>query len=790
MDSGISDAVYQDQILPHVSRTFALTIPQLPAELRISVTNAYLLCRIADTIEDEPALSPPETLAFLQRFMAALAGRGDPQALSQGTRETPLGSNPADGARIGGQYAAGHQRDRGVERSATHGDSSLRRAHVLWNAAFSVDRQLATDCPRLTDLDDYCYYVAGVVGRHAHRPVLRVFAAIARRRAGLQAHAVSFAQGLQMTNILKDVWEDRSRGACWLPQDVFSRHGVDLSRLAPEPSDPRFAAGMQELVAVAHAHLRNALEYTLLIPAGETGIRRFCLWAIGLAVLTLQKINQNPRFTAGVQVKVSRRAVAMTRISTDFARRNDWLLRRLFERAARGLPLVQLGENAPAAPGPPDRCAVRGRRVRTRARTRACPAPFVREFGNVSRIAQKPSIVPAPSAKARADIVSHALTKAPATTALDRAVAEARDALIARQSAQGYWLFELEADCTIPAEYIMMMHFLDEIDAPLEKKLAVYLRAHQADHGGWPLYHGGDFNMSCTVKAYYALKLFGDDPEAPHMARARAAILERGGAARSNVFTRIALALFGQLPWRGVPYIPVEIMLLPKWFPFHLDKVAYWSRTVMVPLFILCTRKPLAKNPRKIDVRELFVTAPEDERGYFRDAVKQGGMVARAFLVADRLGRMIDPLIPRGMRERATRRAEEWMLERLNGEDGLGCDFPGHGQRAGGDDHPGLSARRRSARDRQARVAEVAGGGPRERLLPTLRFARLGYGVGNARHAGSRRCRGDRRRYAGDGLAADGAGTRRAGRLAREASRRAGRRLGLPVREQPLSRSG
>jgi squalene-hopene/tetraprenyl-beta-curcumene cyclase len=259
---------------------------------------------------------------------------------------------------------------------------------------------------------------------------------------------------------------------------------------------------------------------------------------------------------------------------------------------------------------------------------------------------------------------------------LDRAVATARDALVARQTEQGYWCFELEADCTIPAEYIMMMHFLDEIDGALETKIANYLRAHQADHDGWPLYHGGDFNMSCTVKAYYALKLAGDNPQAPHMARARAAILQRGGAARANVFTRIALALFGQIPWRGVPHIPVEIMLLPKWFPFHLDKVAYWSRTVMVPLFILCTRKPLAKNPRKVDIRELFTTPPEKERGYFRGDGRHTGFLATAFLVGDRFGRIIDTLIPARMREKATRRAETWMLERLNGEDGLGAIFP------------------------------------------------------------------------------------------------------------------
>ncbi len=289
----------------------------------------------------------------------------------------------------------------------------------------------------------------------------------------------------------------------------------------------------------------------------------------------------------------------------------------------------------------------------------------------MSRIAPKPGSYPAPLSDARGDIVSHTLRRV-TDTPLDRAVVDARDALLARQSAEGYWLFELEADCTIPAEYIMMMHFLDEIDAALEVKLCRYLRAAQGENGGWPLYHGGDMNLSCTVKAYYALKLAGDSTDAAHMVRARAAILQRGGAASCNVFTRIALALFGQLPWRGVPYIPVEIMLLPRWFPFHLDRVAYWSRTVMVPLFILCTRKPVAKNPRSVHIRELFTTPPEEERDYFR----RKGFVAKVFLAADRLGRMIDPLIPARVRARATRAAETWMLERLNGEDGLGAIFP------------------------------------------------------------------------------------------------------------------
>jgi farnesyl-diphosphate farnesyltransferase len=362
MDPVISDAEYQDKVLPHVSRTFALTIPQLPAALRIPVTNAYLLCRIADTIEDEPALSPTETLAYMQRFMAALAGRGDPQALG-----LELAKRLSD-------RTLPTERDlvSNLQRviNVTEGLNASQRAAIhrcVELMCYGMPRFQSTaslrGLARLTDLNDYCYYVAGVVGDMLTELFCDYSPIIGRRHAGLTNLAVSFAQGLQMTNILKDVWEDRSRGACWLPQEVFSRRGVDLARLTPVPFDPRFAAGMRELVAVAHGHLRNALEYTLLIPGNEGGIRRFCLWAIGLAVLTLQKINRNPEFTAGVQVKVSRRAVALTRISTDFALRNDWLLRRLFARAARGLPLAELGEVRRPVPPEPERVPLESERA-------------------------------------------------------------------------------------------------------------------------------------------------------------------------------------------------------------------------------------------------------------------------------------------------------------------------------------------------------------------------------------------------------------------------------------------
>ncbi|NOT11823.1 MAG: squalene--hopene cyclase [Methylococcaceae bacterium] len=255
---------------------------------------------------------------------------------------------------------------------------------------------------------------------------------------------------------------------------------------------------------------------------------------------------------------------------------------------------------------------------------------------------------------------------------LDRAISKAQDKLLSLQSPEGFWVFDLEADCTIPSEYIMMMHYLGEIDEPIQAKIANYLRSRQSEDGSYPLFTGGPGDISGSVKVYYALKMAGDSIDAPHMTRLRTYILSQGGAAKANVFARITLAIFEQLPWRGVPYIPVEIMLLPKWFPFHLDKVSYWSRTVMVPLFILCTLQATAKNPNKIEILELFVTHPDEEKHYFPERT----LLNKIFLGLDKLGRITQPLIPKKMRAKALESAKDWMVERLNGEDGLGCIFP------------------------------------------------------------------------------------------------------------------
>ena len=257
---------------------------------------------------------------------------------------------------------------------------------------------------------------------------------------------------------------------------------------------------------------------------------------------------------------------------------------------------------------------------------------------------------------------------------LDDAVTRAGAALRRRQNPDGHWVFELEADATIPAEFVLLQHYLDRIEPELEQKIGVYLRATQGAHGGWPLFHDGAFNISASTKAYFALKMIGDDPQAPHMRRARAAILAAGGAERCNVFTRAQLALYGEVPWRAVPAMPVELVLLPKWFPFHLDKVSYWSRTVVVPLVVLMALRPRARNPRGVHVGELFRTPPAYVRDWIRGPFRSGW--GHAFKYLDSILHAVEPVFPAAIRRRAIEWSVRFVRARLNGEDGLGAIYP------------------------------------------------------------------------------------------------------------------
>lgn len=257
---------------------------------------------------------------------------------------------------------------------------------------------------------------------------------------------------------------------------------------------------------------------------------------------------------------------------------------------------------------------------------------------------------------------------------LDSALKRACETMLSHQSAQGYWVFNLEADSTIPAEYILLQHYLGTVEPGVQARIANYLRRKQQPKGGWPIFEEGAPDLSATVKAYFALKVAGDLPDAPHMKKARELILSMGGAAKVNVFTRTTLALFGQLPWRTVVAMPIEIMLLPKWFFFHLSKVSYWSRCVMTPLLILFNRQPVHKLPPEHCVTELFTSPPEKLRHL--DHFISGRPLHNAFILLDSVLRFIDPLMPQQLRGRALRRADVWVREHMQGEGGIGGIFP------------------------------------------------------------------------------------------------------------------
>ena len=329
----------QDLLLPGVSRTFALTIPQLPARLRHAVTNAYLLCRIADTIEDDPALPAAEKEKFHARFVESLDTNAGAALLAR-----ELGRLLSDATPVA-------ERDLIAEI-----ESVIATSHALpqvqREAIFQCVATMCDGMPRfqrshsLQGLDDlqamesYCYYVAGVVGEMLTELFTEHTPALEPHRDRMMRLSVSFGQGLQMTNILKDFWDDRKRNACWLPRNIFARHGLNLAELgAARQQIAAFAAGIRDLTGIAHACLRDAFAYVKLIPSQEIGIRRFCLWAIGLAILTLRKVHGTPEYTSSGEVKVSRRALKLTVAICNLLTRSNRGLGMAFNAVASGLPL-------------------------------------------------------------------------------------------------------------------------------------------------------------------------------------------------------------------------------------------------------------------------------------------------------------------------------------------------------------------------------------------------------------------------------------------------------------------
>jgi farnesyl-diphosphate farnesyltransferase len=325
------------KLLQQVSRSFALTIPQLPPALRKAVTNAYLLCRILDTIEDEETLSLKSKEKFFQEFRNVMNGKGSPEDFAKALHPLLSGRTLPEEKELirntGRVIATTRTLNESQQETIKECAEIMCRGMLEFQKAKS-DRGLED----LSAFDGYCYHVAGVVGEMLTRLFCEYSPEIARHRESLMRQAVSFGKGLQMTNIIKDLWEDREHDACWLPRDVFQKAGYDLGDLSSGVYTDAFDQGLTVLLGLARSHLRNALAYTLKIPRHETGIRKFCLWAIGMAVLTLRKINRKRDYRSGREVKISRRTVKAVILVTNASLRSNLLLKALFGLTTIGLP--------------------------------------------------------------------------------------------------------------------------------------------------------------------------------------------------------------------------------------------------------------------------------------------------------------------------------------------------------------------------------------------------------------------------------------------------------------------
>ncbi len=263
--------------------------------------------------------------------------------------------------------------------------------------------------------------------------------------------------------------------------------------------------------------------------------------------------------------------------------------------------------------------------------------------------------------------------------AVDEAIKRSQQWLLRRQTEAGYWLHGLEADTTLTAEYLMLRRFLDFADPEKERKAVRYLIDAQVPEGGWPIYYGGPPEISASVKAYFALKLCGVSATEPFMEKARTMILSKGGVVGANVFTKIALALFDQYDWRGIPSMPAEIVLLPPGFIFSLYALSYWSRTVLTPLLIIFHYKPVCRIPKEQGIDELFCPAREwvdlrSEPPFRKDPRRFTWR--NFFITLDGALRFYERVVPQGLRKKAVARAAQWMIKRMEGDGGLGAIYP------------------------------------------------------------------------------------------------------------------
>ena len=327
----------QSHLLLGVSRTFALTIPQLPQALERAVGNGYLLCRIADTIEDDPGLDHQEKLAYFESFLQTLNGQGDPQVFANSLHGA-LSDRilPAERELV---LATPQVLDLTQSLSEAQQKALIRCVTIMSDGMYRFQSRKSLDgLGSIDEMSHYCYAVAGVVGEMLTDLFCDYSEDINAHRDEMMPLAICFGQGLQLTNILKDIWEDQQDGSCWLPRSAFSSDDQRLGKLIREEQSQDMTDGINYIVGIAHENLESAVQYSCLIPKSEPGIRKFCLWAIGMATATLQKIHRNPGYYDGDQVKISRRQVGVIIHSANALIYSNQLTQAWFKIRSTGLP--------------------------------------------------------------------------------------------------------------------------------------------------------------------------------------------------------------------------------------------------------------------------------------------------------------------------------------------------------------------------------------------------------------------------------------------------------------------
>lgn len=260
---------------------------------------------------------------------------------------------------------------------------------------------------------------------------------------------------------------------------------------------------------------------------------------------------------------------------------------------------------------------------------------------------------------------------------LQAGIRSASDYLLSQQRTDGHWCAELEGDTILESEYVLLQAILGRVGDPRISKCCRYILTKQGADGGWSNYIGGPADISVSVKAYFALKIAGEDPKSPAMTRARECIRSIGGAEKVNSFTRYYLAALGQVPYNHCPTVPPELVLMPQWFPINLYAMSSWTRTIVVPLSIVSAHQPVTELPSRLGISELFLEPPMEHK-LPPDSQFQGRMFTwpNFFRVMDKCVKIYHRFAPKAVRQHAIKAAEKWMFERFEGCDGLGAIFP------------------------------------------------------------------------------------------------------------------